>query len=79
MLERMPYGLPRAARGVDWEELYTISGIGRTARRVLSLELPVTLEKDKVIWDTSALCVIYRGVLRSSVASEVHPFYVPDA
>lgn len=75
----MSYGLPRAAHGAGWEELYTISGIGRAARRVLSLELPVTLEKDKgVIWDAGALCVIYRVVLRSSVASEVHPSYVPD-
>lgn len=32
MLERMSYGLPRAVRGVDWEELYTMSGIGLTAR-----------------------------------------------
>lgn len=46
---------------------------------VLSLELLVTREKDiGVIWDTGALCVIYRRVLRISGASEVHPSYVPD-
>jgi hypothetical protein len=33
MLERVSYGLPRAVRGADWEGLYTMPGIGETARR----------------------------------------------
>ena len=79
MLERMSYGLLREVRSADWKSCTRCPGLVELHSGVLSLGLPVTREKDiGVIWDTGALCVIYRGVLRSSVASEVHPSYVPD-
>ena len=40
MLEQVSYELYRAVGGVDWKELYTMSGIGGTARRSALVGVP---------------------------------------
>ena len=40
MLEQVSYELSRAVGGADWKELYTMSGIGGTARRSALVGVP---------------------------------------